>query len=287
MKLRLHSLLLAGVVAGSMIACSKDLPSGPAHDDEGLETGSGAAAKLRPVNDDFNDALVISALPFTHRVSTIDARTSHDDPLNDETCGFGSIGGHTVWYQFTPSENIRVNASTSGSSFDPNVFVYTGTQGDLTRVTCNFLPRSATFDAVAGQTYFFLVGSSGAEPGGNLVFTVSASIEVGVTIDPVGTIDPSTGVVTITGTVTCSSSAFFELGAAVQQGNAQASQGSLFDAGSCSGVSPWRGEVQAENGRFVPGTVEVSADALFTANATTEERHGTAEPTTVRLVVKN
>jgi len=286
MKARLNSLLLAGVISGSMIACSKDLPSGPAHDEEGSETGSGAAAKLRPVNDDFNDARVISVLPFTDRVSTVDARTSHDDPLNDETCGFGSIGGHTVWYQFTPSENIRVNASTPRSDFDPNIFVYTGTRGNLTRVGCNFLPSSMTFDALAGETYFLLVGSSGSEPGGNLVFTVDRSIEVGVTIDPVGSVDPSTGIATITGTVTCSGSAHFELGAGVQQRDVEASQGALATSGECSGVSPWQGEVQGENGRFVPGSAEVIAGALFTANATSEERHGEALPTTVRLVAK-
>lgn len=282
MKPRLNSLLLAGVIAGSMIACSKDLPSGPAHQDEGLEAGSGAAAKLRPANDDFNDALVISALPFTDRVSTIDARTSHDDPVT-EGCWSGSTGTQTVWYQFTPSENLRINASTSGTNYDTNIFVFTGTRGNLTLVECNPLPRSMTFDAVAGETYFFLV-ASGESSGGNLVFTVQLGIEVGVTIDPVGTVNPSTGVVTITGTVTCSRPAFFELGAGVQQRDVQASHGSLFAAGQCSGVSPWQGEVQGENGRFVPGTAEVTAGALFTAN---EERHGEADPTTVRLEAKN
>ena len=285
MKPTWNSLLLAGILAGSMIACSKDLPSGPAHDVG--EGQSAASSKLRPANDDFDDAVVISALPFTDRVSTSDARTSRDDPLNDETCGFGSIGGHTVWYQFTPSENIRVNASTAGSDFYPNIFVYTGTRGNLTRVGCNFLPSSMTFEALAGETYFLLAGSSGSEPGGNLVFTVDRSIEVGVTIDPVGSVDPSTGIATITGTVTCSRSAFFELGGAAQQRTVQASQGSLFASGGCDGVTHWQGEVQAENGRFVPGTAEVSADALFTANATSEERHGTAPPTTVQLVAKN
>ncbi len=284
MKARLNSLLLAGVIAGSMIACSKDLPSGPPHE-EGLEAGSGPAAKLRPPNDDFNDALVISALPFTDRVSTIDARTSHDDPPSVEHCGGGVIGGHTVWYQFTPSENLRINASTSGSNYDTNIFVYTGTRGNLTLVECNPLPRSMTFDAVAGETYFFLV-ASGEASGGNLVFTVQLGIEVGVAIDPVGTVNPSTGVVTITGTVTCSRPAFFELGGAVQQRDVQASQGSLFAAGQCSGASPWQGEVQGENGRFVPGTAEVSAGALFTGTGT-EERHGKAAPTTVRLVAQN
>ena len=286
MKPTLNSLLLAGILAGSMNACAKDLPSGPPHDDERSETPSGAAAKLRPANDDFNDALVISALPFIDRVSTVDARTSHDDPPSPEQCWSGSItGGQTVWYQFTPSENLRINVSTSGSDYDTNIFVFTGTRGNLTLVECNPIPHSMTFDAVAGETYFFLV-ASGEASGGKLVFTVQLGVEVGVTIDPVGTVNPSTGVVIITGTVTCSRPAFFELGAGVQQRDVQASHGSLFAAGQCSGVSPWQGEVQGENGRFVPGTAEVSAGALFYASGG-EERHGEAAPTTVQLVAQN
>jgi hypothetical protein len=284
MTLTLNSVLLAGLIAGSITACSKDLPSGPAHDPE--EGQSGASSKLRSANDDFDDAVVITELPFAHRVSTVDARTSHDDPPPGERCGFTSTNGHTVWYQFTSFENLRINASTAGSNYDTNIFVYTGTRGDLTLAACNPLPRSVTFEAVAGETYFFFV-ASGEASGGNLVFKVDRGIEVGVTIDPVGTVNPSTGIATITGTVTCSGSAFFELGGAVQQRNAQASQGSLFAAGECGGVSAWQGEVQGENGRFVPGTAEVSAIALFTADQTTEERHGQANPTTVRLVARN
>ena len=49
-----------------------------------------------------------------------------DDPAND------CIGGHTVWYQFTPSEDIRVNANTFGSDYDTGIAVYTGTRGTLT-----------------------------------------------------------------------------------------------------------------------------------------------------------
>jgi hypothetical protein len=285
MKARLYSVLLAGVIAGSMIACTKDLPSGPAHDEEGSNAGSGAAAKLRPANDDFDDAIVITALPFIHRESTVDARTSHDDPVT-EGCWSGSTGTQTVWYQFTPSENLRINASTGGTRYDTNIFVFTGTRGNLTLVECNPLPRSMTFDAVAGETYYFLVASAEAS-GGNLVFRVAVGIEVGVTIDSVGTVNPSTGVVTITGTVTCSGPAFYELGAGVQQRDVQASQGALGTSGECSGVSPWQGEVQGENGRFVPGSAEVIAGALFSANATSEERHGEAVPTTIRLVAKN
>lgn len=275
--------LLAGVIVGPMAACSNDVPTEPT-DRPGRGGALHSVSVLAvPTNDDFDNATVITTLPFTDNVNTSEATVASDDPLNDETCGFGSIGGHTVWYQFTPTEDMRINLNTSGSDYDPNVFVYTGTRGSLARVTCNFLPTSATFDAVAGETYYFLVGPSGGEAGRNLVLEVVRGLEVGVTIDPIGRVRPSTGVVVISGTVTCSRPAFFELGAAVQQRQAFAGQGALSAAGNCDGVTRWQGEVVAEEGRFVGGPAEVSAGALFTADGTSEERHGGPVSATVRL----
>lgn len=279
--------LLAGIIASTVPGCSRDLPTVP--NDQPSAGGPDVAQsnRNRPTNDDFSDALVIGTIPFTHRVNTSNATVERSDPLNDETCGFGSIGGHTVWYQFTPTQDLRINVSTVGSDFDPNVFAYTGSRGSLTRVACNFLPASMTFEAKAGQTYFIIAGSSNGDPGGNLVLSVDLSLEVSITIDPVGTVNPSTGVATISGTVACSRSAFFELGGEVQQRNAIASQGSLFASSGCDGVTRWEGEVTAETGKFVPGTAQVSAGALFTANATTEERHAEQVSATVRLTSSN
>lgn len=277
--------LLAGAIAGSMTACSKDLPTVPS--DEPLAGGAQPSVSLQaaPANDGFGRAVVITALPFTHNVNTSQATTAADDPVGDDNCGFDSIDGHTVWYRFSPTENVRINASTVGSDFDPNIFVYTGRRGNLTRVTCNFLPASMTFDALAGETYFILVGSSGAEPGGNLVFKVDVGLEVSVRINREGSLNPETGVVTIRGRVTCSRPAFYELGGSVEQqrGDVLLVTGLENTTFECDGVTHWIAEVVADNGRFVSGRVEVTAGALFTANATTEERHAAARPATVRL----
>jgi hypothetical protein len=280
----LAATLLVGVMAIPMTGCAKDLATGPA--DRAGVRGAQLDVSLQaiPANDDFDNAIAITALPFTSSLNTSEATTAADDPLDDETCGFNSIGGHTVWYRFSPTQNLRINASTVGSDFDPNVFVYTGTRGNLTRIACNFLPGSLTFEALAGETYFLVVGPNGEDPGGNLAFRVDQSLEAGVTIDPVGTVNPRTGVATITGTVTCSQSAFFELGGEVQQRKVVASQGSLFASSDCDGVTSWEGEVVGENGRLVPGKAEVSAGALFTSNVTTEERQ--AAPVTAIVFLR-
>jgi hypothetical protein len=268
--------LLAGVIAGSMAACSKDLPTGPANrPDAGAQ--SGASLQAAPANDDFGNAVVITSLPFNHSVNTSEATTAADDPIV-EVC---NLSDHTVWYRFTPTGNLRINVNTVASRPGQGISVFTGTRGNLTRIGCSDY-GSVTFEAVAGDTYFFMIGTPAGQPGGDLVLNVDVGIEVGVTIDPVGTVNSSTGVATISGTVTCSRSAFFELGGAVKQGTVSASQGSLFTAGDCDDVTHWEGEVAAQNGRFQPGPAEVSVSALFTADATTEERHAHASAT-VRL----
>ena len=84
-----------------------------------------------------------------------------------------------MWYQFTPSEDIRINANTFGSDYDTGIAVFTGTRGALSLVLCNddamtgeFVQSNLNFDAVAGTTYYFMVGSCCGSDGGNLVFNV-------------------------------------------------------------------------------------------------------------------
>ena len=255
--------------AFALTACSRDLPTIP---DEGSRSADGPSAQVvAPINDDFDDAVSVTALPFTHTVNTGSATAAADDPAGS-FCD--PAPEHTVWYRFTATQNGRINVNTVRSDYDPGLSLYTGTRGDLTSVACASFYGSLTFEALAGQTYFILIGSAVGEPGGNLILNVRPGIEVGVTIDAIGRVNPSAGVVKISGTVTCSEPAFFELGGGVQQRKSFASVGSLFAAGACDGVTQWEGEVQAESGRFVPGKAEVTATALFTSDATTEERHG-------------
>jgi Family of unknown function (DUF6299) len=273
MKPALWVPLSVGAIALSLTACSNDLPTIPSD-------GANAVEIAAPTNDDFDDAVIITALPFTHTVNTSLATAAGDDPSSDFCT---QTPERTVWYRFTAPNDGSFNVSTVRSDYDTGIAIFTGTRGDLTVIECDGLPGSRTFQAHAGETYFIMIGASMNETEANLVLHMRPSIEVGITIDGLGRVDPSTGVVTISGTVTCSTPAFFELGGAIQQRKPFASQGFLDASGNCDGVTPWEGEVQAESGRFVPGTAQVSAGALFTANGTTEERHGEQGLTTVRL----
>ena len=162
--------LVAGLIGLSMTACSKDLPTGPA-----ARAGAPLAsvqALAAPANDDFDDAVVVTKANFTASLNTSEATTAGDDPV--PTCANGGRGP-TVWYAFTPTHSKRFEANTFGSDYDTDLAVFTGTRGDLTEVICNDdagegVQSKVVFDAVAGETYYIMVGAFNSGPGGNLVF---------------------------------------------------------------------------------------------------------------------
>jgi hypothetical protein len=126
-----------------------------------------SAALAQPANDDFDSATVIGALPFSDSISTADATTAADDP----SC---TSNEHSVWYAFTPTQNVTIRADASSSDFNPSLGVYTGSRGALTEAACASFPAQVTFNASANTTYFFMVASAFGGPGGALVFDVRA-----------------------------------------------------------------------------------------------------------------
>jgi hypothetical protein len=277
MTLSLRTIAVPLLVGGMMVmsACSEDLPDEP--------SAGGAQTDVSilqiPSNDDFANAVVISALPFTTSLNTSEA-TAVDDPAND--C---LVDAHTVWYQFTPSANMRVNANTFGSDYDTGIAVYTGTPPSLTQIACNddavlgqFVQSNVNFDAAAGTTYYFMVGSCCGSDGGNLVFNVDVSVNLGLTVDPSGSVDAKTGVATISGTVTCSEPVSGTVDGFIEQRIGRTIlRGFFFTGIECDGVTNWQVEVVADNGLFVGGRVQATVHAFV------PDRDFAAQITTVRL----
>jgi len=223
-----------------------------------------------PSNDDFDNATVIPSLPFSDSISTVEATTAADDP----DC-FGN--GHSVWYSFTPDEDVLVTAFASGSGYAATLSVYTGSRGGLEQIDCEATPAGNTsvhirFDAIAGETYYFMVASSGeqGDSGGNLVFNVEGAqpFDVEISIDPTGKVSPSTGLVTVSGTVSCSgpSGEFQVSGDATQRAGRVTIQGSFIEGFfSCTGgeePTPWSATFEGDNGRFVAGRASVTVSAF-------------------------
>jgi hypothetical protein len=222
-------------------------------------------AMAQPANDDFDDATIVTEpLPYTDSTSTVDATTAPDDP---ECAG----NGHTVWYRFTPSTDMRLDANTFGSDYDTTLSVYTGSRGALTQIACNddfdSLQSRVVFNATAGTTYFLMAGSFFESPGGNLVFTVQEApppLEIAVTVNPTGTFNPQTSVATISGTITCSQPASF----AALFGELRQRAGRVFITGffdvfleQCSGETAWMATVEG-NGLFRGGSASASVSAF-------------------------
>jgi len=166
--------LLAGGMTMWITACSEDLPTRPADQPRADAPQADVSILQIPANDDFDDAVIVARPPFTDNVNTSDATTAADDPV--PSCADGGQGP-TVWYAFTPSHSKRIEANTFGSDYDTDLVVYTGTRGDLTEITCNddagnTLQSKVVFNAVAGETYYIMVGAFASGPGGNLVFNL-------------------------------------------------------------------------------------------------------------------
>jgi hypothetical protein len=228
----------------------------------GLSQFSSALA-APPANDDFDDATVIPGLPFTDQIDTSEATTAPDDP----DC-FGA--GPTVWYTFSPNQDMRIAADTFGSDYDTTLSVYTGTRGDLLQIACNddsdSLQSRVVFDAAANETYFFMVGAFASGPGGNLAFNIDVApppLEFDLSVNPVGLVKASSGVMILSGTVTCSRPAFVDVyGSAQQRAGRLLIQGYFYTFVECDGETPWNAIFSGENGIFKPGRSDVDASAF-------------------------
>ena len=130
---------------------------------------------LRPpfVDETFNEidfAKVIPALDFGETSDTRNANAAFDDP-------FCFSQATSVWYSFTPSATMPVQADTFGSSYTTTLSVYTGTRGALFPVVgCTYGNGPIGFTAIAGQTYYFMIGSPDA--GGDLVFRAQRPADI-------------------------------------------------------------------------------------------------------------
>ena len=162
-----------------------------------------------PDNDDFDTARVIPGLPFDDYADTTDATAAPDDP-------WCYNAGATVWYSFTPAEDVRVEIDTADSGYPTTLSAFTGPRGALVSFGCNVFngPGGSArirFDARAGETYHVMVGAYFQSNGGPLSFHARVApppFRFALSVDPTGSVTPSTGTATLHGSATCSEPAF-------------------------------------------------------------------------------
>lgn len=201
-----------------------------------------------PPNDDFNTPTVIPSMPFTVSQDVTNATTAPDDPF--------CVGRQqTVWFAFTPTQSMRIEANTFGSNYDTTLSVYTGTRGSLTQLACNddsnSLQSRIRFNAVAGTTYYFMVSAFPFFPvsNANLVFNLLPApppLSITPSVNQFGSVVPSSGAATISGTVVCSKQAFVTIFGQLKQTHGNSATTGFFEAFiPCDGKTPWSANVQS------------------------------------------
>jgi hypothetical protein len=125
-----------------------------------------------PSNDDFANATeVTQPLPFEDdTVNTNEATVQVGEP-SPHSFECGEELDKTVWYKFTPDDDMAVSANTFGSRFDTVVAVWEGSDIDsLTLVGCNNDARfdglsSVVFRAELGEEYRIQVAGNFGDSG--------------------------------------------------------------------------------------------------------------------------
>ena len=170
-----RALLLVGVLALAGTACSEEVPTEPAP--------NAVVALAAPANDDFDGAVQVTGVPFSYSESAGEATVAKGDPIGKKAAEVGCFAdAQTLWFKFTATESARLTANTIGSNYDTELWLLTGSRRHLTILDCNDdlaggghpSRSSLTFDAVAGQTYYFMVAQTGVfvQPTDQLVFNL-------------------------------------------------------------------------------------------------------------------
>src|SRR5262249_9033763 len=157
----------------------------------------------------------------------------------------------TVWYSFTPTQDLFVEANAASSDYQTVLEVFTGSRGALELVTCS--GSAVQFGASAGTKYFILVGASFFNEAGHLILTVRGrpKLKISVTVDPDAAADSKIGAATIQGIVTSSQPVTISLNGLLRQrvgrlhiiagefGAPQFYEGDHPVLIRCSGRTPW------------------------------------------------
>ncbi|MEO8591359.1 MAG: thrombospondin type 3 repeat-containing protein [Flavobacteriales bacterium] len=142
-----------------------------------LQLSLGVPPPPPPANDDCLNAIVVSSYPYTSAV--INTNTATDDNLNvpGYLCGTGVF--KNVWWAVPGVCGTMTANVCTGSTFDTEIAVYTGSCGSLTYVTCNddgCLPYSTvTWTATTGTTYFIAAGGWATGNSGDLQLNVTVA----------------------------------------------------------------------------------------------------------------
>ena len=220
--------------------------------------GISSAWAQAPPNDTFEQATVISSLPFSQILDTTQATTDSTDAEALAACGGPSFPiAATVWYEYTPpvDQSVLILTGPVPPSYGTGVAVLTGSPGSLSAVTC--FPSLGSFLATAGVTYHIGVDDISGGSGGELHLTVDTP-GVDLKVDRFGRFDPKTGVATLAGTLICPSGTTASVSGELSQRTTSASTGQNPIVVPCNGAAqPWSIAFTPLDGKFKGGPADV------------------------------
>ncbi|WP_328617541.1 PKD domain-containing protein [Amycolatopsis sp. NBC_00355] len=130
----------------------------------------GVAHAAPPSNDDFDQPVAVTALPFAAQLDTTEATQAVDDP---SWCQSYDVRG-SVWFRYTATADGYLRATTQDSDPSMILSVHSGARGDLRGIACaTGTAATTTFRATAGTTYSFMVSGYDV-PGGALSFALDS-----------------------------------------------------------------------------------------------------------------
>jgi len=117
-----------------------------------------------PANDNFANAVVITSLPFSATVDNSNATFESGEPGGCEP-----VNGSTIWYSFTPAQNMTVRMNMLGSAVLGIVRLHLSTGSGFSNLTflgCMFFSgNSADFNVEGGKTYYLNIDTNLGETG--------------------------------------------------------------------------------------------------------------------------
>lgn len=162
-------------------------------------------ALLRPANDDFAAAQVLTGTFSQSGIDTRGATKQTSDPTPSQVCvggvdGFGPFftNNNTIWYKFTPTSSGTMSLDTIGADYDTVLTVWTQNAStrrmQLVQAYCSddIVPAQnqdsqlANVAVTAGNTYY-IMASSYDPGGGTMTFNFSTSLSgvaAAITISP-------------------------------------------------------------------------------------------------------
>lgn len=217
----------------------------PAHADQDVPPAS---------NDTIASAKEIS-LPFSERVDTSTAVDGADDM---DSCFDESAG--SVWYRFTPAEDMIAMFSTLDSHFDTVIDVYTAEDGR--NVACDddggyYVFSRVRVDVLAGKEYLIRVAGYSSDHVGRLAFRAEQFIpmEADISIAEQGQYRVEDGHAVIDAVIACNQDAYVDI--AFHGSHLLLGSGVTRELTECGEATTLSVPIDSRYGHFAPGPVEV------------------------------